>query len=79
MVALMSRGLGELAVALAWWLMVLGADFVQRQSFALEPLLLGAPYACLMANVLLINGLPDAAADVAPSAPLASAARTVQL
>ena len=60
---LMSRGLGELAVALAWWLMVLGADFVQRQSFALEPLLLGAPYACLMANVLLINGLPDAAAD----------------
>ena len=61
--ALMSRGLGELAVALAWWLMVLGADFVQRQSFALEPLLLGAPYACLMANVLLINGLPDAAAD----------------
>ena len=61
--ALMSRGLGELAVALAWWLMVLGADFVQRQSFVLEPLLLGAPYACLMANVLLINGLPDAAAD----------------
>ena len=43
--------------------MVLGADFVQRQSFALQPLLLGLPYAYLMANVLLVNGLPDAAAD----------------
>ena len=30
---LMSRGMGELAVALAWWLIVIGADYVQRRQF----------------------------------------------
>mgnify|MGYP000547100843 CR=1 FL=1 len=32
--ALMSRGLGEAAVALAWWLVVLGADYTQRGHFS---------------------------------------------
>ena len=35
--ALMSRGLGELAVALAWGLVVVGADYVQRGQFFLIP------------------------------------------
>ncbi len=60
---LMNRGVGELAVAAAWVLMVAGADFVQRGSFAWQPVVLGLSYALLMANVLLMNGVPDAKAD----------------
>ena len=60
---LMSRGLGELAVALAWGLIVVGADHVQRQQFLPLPALVALSYALLMANILLINGLPDAASD----------------
>lgn len=62
---LMKRGVGELAVAAAWLLMVGGADFVQRGVFSTLPLLMGGSYALLMANVLLVNGLPDATADAA--------------
>lgn len=60
---LMSRGLGELAVAGAWWLVVLGADYVQRGQFAAAPALLGVGIALLVACVLLINGFPDARSD----------------
>lgn len=60
---LMSRGLGELAVALAWWLIVIGADYVQRRQFLLVPALTAISFALLMANILLVNGLPDAASD----------------
>ena len=60
---LMRRGVGELSVAAAWVLMVAGADFVQRGVWSLAPFGLGLSYALLMANVLLINGLPDAKAD----------------
>ncbi len=62
---LMSRGLGELAVACAWWLIVIGADYVQRRQFLLIPALTAVSYALLMANILLVNGLPDAASDAA--------------
>ena len=61
--ALMSRGLGELAVGLAWGLMVVGADYVQRGQFALAPLAAGASYALLIANILIANGFPDAVPD----------------
>lgn len=61
--ALMSRGLGELAVAGAWWLVVLGADYVQRGAFAVAPALSGIGVALLVANILLVNGFPDAPAD----------------
>mgnify|MGYP001214758280 CR=1 FL=1 len=61
--ALMSRGLGETAVAAAWWLMVIGADYVERGAFSPFPALTAAGYALLVANILLINGFPDAAAD----------------
>ena len=60
---LMSRGLGEPAVAVAWWLVVLGADYVQRGQLAAAPALLGVPTALLVACVLLINGFPDARSD----------------
>ena len=62
---LMSRGLGELAVTCAWWLIVIGADYVQRRQFLLVPALTAVSYALLMANILLVNGLPDAASDAA--------------
>ena len=61
--ALMSRGMGELAVGLAWGLMVVGADYVQRGHLALTPLLAGVSYALLIANILIGNGFPDAVPD----------------
>lgn len=61
--ALMSKGLGELTVAAAWWLVVVGADHVQRQQWQLIPAYSAASYAILVANILLVNGLPDAASD----------------
>ena len=60
---LMSRGLGELAVAGSWWLVVVGTDYVQRGSLGSAPAALGVGYALLVANILLINGVPDAPAD----------------
>ena len=61
--ALMSRGLGEAGVALAWGLIVVGADTVQRGHFAAAPCAAGWSMGLLAANILLINGLPDARAD----------------
>ena len=61
--ALMCRGLGELAVALAWALMVLGADYVQRGHFAALPVWVSLGYGLLIANILVGNAFPDAAAD----------------
>lgn len=61
--ALASRGLGELAVASGWLLVVLGADYVQRGSFAALPALAGVSYALLVANLLYLNQFPDAKAD----------------
>ena len=60
---LMSRGLGELTVALAWWLVVVGADYSQRGHFFIIPAYVGVSFALLIGNILLINGLPDAPAD----------------
>ena len=61
--ALMSLGLGELAVGLAWGLVVVGADYVQRGHFAPAPLAAAASYALLIANILVANGFPDAVPD----------------
>ena len=60
---LMSRGVGELAVAAGWLLVVVGADFVQRGGFSTVPMAVGLGYALLVANVLYINQFPDARAD----------------
>lgn len=63
--ALNSRGLGEVCVAVTFGLVVGGADFVQRGTFAWEPLLAGAAYALMTTNILYINEFPDRSADLA--------------
>lgn len=60
---LMSRGLGEVAVALAWALIVVGAAFVQSGQFDALPALGSLSYGLMAANILMINGFPDAASD----------------
>jgi 1,4-dihydroxy-2-naphthoate polyprenyltransferase len=61
---LMSRGLGEVAVGLSWWLVVLGANYVQRKQFHIVPAVTAVSFALLVVNILVINGVPDAQADV---------------
>jgi 1,4-dihydroxy-2-naphthoate octaprenyltransferase len=61
----MSRGLGELAVACGWLIVVVGADYVQRGAFSALPFVAGLPYALHVANVLFINQFPDYRADSA--------------
>ena len=60
---LMSRGLGEPTVALVWFLVVVGADYVQRGLFFIIPASAAAGFALMVAALLLINGFPDAPAD----------------
>lgn len=60
---LVSRGLGELAVAAGWLIVVIGADFVQRGEPSLTPVAAGLGYALLVANVLYVNQFPDRVAD----------------
>lgn len=60
---LMSRGLGEPTVALVWFLVVIGADYVQRRQFFIIPASAAAGFALMVAALLLINGFPDAEAD----------------
>ena len=60
---LMSRGLGELTVALVWFLVVVGADYVQRRQFFPIPASVALNFALLVAALLLINGFPDGDAD----------------
>lgn len=61
--ALMSRGLGELTVAACWWLVVVGADYVQREQFFVIPAYVAVGYAVMVATILLICGVPDIEAD----------------
>lgn len=60
---LVSRGLGEMTVALVWFLVVVGADYVQRRHFFPIPAWVALGFAILVAALLLINGFPDAKAD----------------
>jgi len=62
---LASRGLGELAIAACWLLVVIGSDFVHRGGFAWTPFAAGLSFALLVANLLYINQFPDRAADAA--------------
>ena len=62
-VALMRRGAGEVAVGLAWALLVIGADAMFRGTLDADVAWLAAGYGALIANILLINGFPDASAD----------------
>ena len=61
---LMKRGLGEFTVALTWGLVVIGADYVQRGQFFVIPAAVAISFALLVGNILVINGFPDAQADV---------------
>ncbi|PXW93502.1 1,4-dihydroxy-2-naphthoate octaprenyltransferase [Sphaerotilus hippei] len=61
--ALMSRGVGELAVAAGWWLVVIGADYVQRRHFDAAPALAGVSLALLIAAMLWVAEFPDARSD----------------
>jgi len=61
--SLMSRGLGELTVAACWWLVVVGADYVQRQHFFIIPAYLAVSYAVMVSTILLVCGVPDVASD----------------
>jgi 1,4-dihydroxy-2-naphthoate octaprenyltransferase len=63
--ALMSRGLGEVAIVLCWLLVTVGADYVQRGGFSALPALAGLSYALLVANVLYLNQFPDRTGDAA--------------
>jgi 1,4-dihydroxy-2-naphthoate octaprenyltransferase len=60
---LMSRGLGEVAVAASWWVVVVGADYTQRGQWFVISAFCAVSYALLVGNILLINGVPDAVAD----------------
>lgn len=62
-VALMGRGWGELSVALGWWLIVVGADYVQRHAFSTMAALSGVSVGLLVAGILWAAEFPDAAAD----------------
>ena len=68
--ALMSRGWGELAVAAGWWLVVVGADFVQRRAFGEIAMIVGVSPALLIAAVARGTAL-----DMGDSVVTASAAR----
>ena len=62
---LVCRGLGECAITIAWSLVVMGADLVQRRMLAPEALVAGLAYALLVTNILFINQFPDERADEA--------------
>ena len=63
--ALVSRGLGELAVAAGWLIVVIGSDFVQRGGFSPLPAMAGLSYALLVAVILFMNEFPDRRGDEA--------------
>lgn len=62
---LMSRGLGEFAIALGWIAVVVGTDYVQRGDFSPLPFAAGLSYALLVASLLFINQFPDHDGDAA--------------
>jgi 1,4-dihydroxy-2-naphthoate octaprenyltransferase len=61
--ALNSRGLGELAVAIGFGLIVVGTDYVQRHAWDSTPFAAGIAYGLFVTNLLFINQFPDRAAD----------------
>jgi len=63
-IKLAARGLGESAVALGFGVLpVVGAAWLQTDSFNLQALLLSLPISLWIGNVLLINEIPDMRAD----------------
>lgn len=60
---LQSRGLGEIAVIVAWAMIVIGSAFVQSGHISATIICAALAYAPLVANVLFINQIPDRIAD----------------
>lgn len=60
-----SRGIGEACVAAGFGLIAVGADYVQRASFAVSPVTAVASYALLVTSILYVNQFPDYKADKA--------------
>lgn len=58
-----ARGCGEFVVAGAWLLVVIGTDLVLRGGWALQPVIVGWPLACLVGAILWVNEYPDEGAD----------------
>ncbi|MCX6639956.1 MAG: prenyltransferase [bacterium] len=59
-----ARGFGELVVGLCFGtLMMLGAYYVQAQTFSIEVVVASIPVALLIAGILYINEFPDYVAD----------------
>lgn len=62
--ALNSRGLGELCIAISFGLLIVaGSDYVQRGAFDPLPWLVAVPYGLLTSSLLYINQFPDRKAD----------------
>jgi len=61
---LCTRGLGEIAVGVGFGILpVMGAAWLQSGRFSSETLLISLPLALWVFNILLINEIPDMAAD----------------
>ena len=61
---LMSKGaLGEAAIALAWSLIVIGFATLQTGNIAFKAIPIGIAYGLIVANILLVNQIPDIEAD----------------
>jgi 1,4-dihydroxy-2-naphthoate polyprenyltransferase len=58
-----ARGLGECAVLLGFLGLVVGADYVLRGNFSLQPVVVGLSNALLVTSLLYINQFPDRKAD----------------
>ena len=64
LICIVATGLGELAIALGFGVLpVLGAYFVQTQTFSWEAFWLSLPVASLVAAILYINEFPDLKSD----------------
>jgi len=61
---LMSRGiLGEIAVAIAWSLVVIGYALLQTGFIEYNSMLIAIAYGLIVANILFLNQVPDIKAD----------------
>ncbi len=63
--ALMARGLGEPAIALAWMLVVLGAATLASGRLLPLAAIAGLGYGLLVTAILVVNSVPDAPSDAA--------------
>lgn len=62
---LMARGVGEVVIAIEWWLVAVGACMAQLTAMPALGWLAGIGHAGLVAAILLVNGFPDAEGDAA--------------